>query len=407
MSHARTIIGIPGLEVIRVKSGRSVDVWAKPYRRQPHCKHCQSPELRIKATHKRTVKHTRRGNQVIILHLKVPKYHCKGCGRYFRHVFAGLRPRYRASDTYQMEVYEAHDGGVTQRKLSLTHQISSATVERWYRAHLGIKRSEMDRWRCPRILGIDEHFFTRKKGFATTFVDLKNRSVFDVKLGRSEASLRPYLKGLRGREHVQVMVMDLSDTYRNIARQYFPNATIVADRFHVVRLINQHFLKVWQQHDPEGRKNRGLISLMRRHQWKLGNEQHGRLMDYLAGYPVLQQLYVAKQKLVRLMLLKTLTARRARAKLPRLLELLKQLADSPLRALAKTLNRWLEPIVAMWRFSRSNGITEGFHNKMEMISRRAYGFRNFENYRLRVLTHCGWDGIINRVRMNAHPPLMG
>jgi transposase len=67
----------------------------------------------------------------------------------------------------------------------------------------------------------------------------------------------------------------------------------------------------------------------------------------------------------------------------------------------------MEPIVAMWRFSKTNGITEGFHNKMEMISRRAYGFRNFENYRLRVLTHCGWDGIINRVNMNAHPPLMG
>nr|WP_232359841.1 transposase [Paraneptunicella aestuarii] len=33
-----------------------------------------------------------------------------------------------------------------------------------------------------------------------------------------------------------------------------------------------------------------------------------------------------------------------------------------------------------------------------MLSRRAYGFRNFENYRLRVMTHCGWDGIINRTR---------
>jgi transposase len=39
----------------------------------------------------------------------------------------------------------------------------------------------------------------------------------------------------------------------------------------------------------------------------------------------------------------------------------------------------------------------GFHNKMEMMTRRAYGFRNFENYRLRVLAHCGWDGVINRV----------
>lgn len=57
----------------------------------------------------------------------------------------------------------------------------------------------------------------------------------------------------------------------------------------------------------------------------------------------------------------------------------------------------LEPIVMMWRTSKSNGPTAGFHTKMEMMTRRAYGFRNFENYRLRVLTHCGWDGIINRV----------
>lgn len=406
MSHAGTIIGIPGLEVVRVKRHRGIEIWVQPYRRPP-CKHCQSPDLRIKATYQRTVKHTRQGNQVMTLHLRVPKYHCRGCRRYFRHPFAGIRPRYRASEAYRMEVYEAHDGGVTLRKLSQTHQISAATVERWYQHHLGRKRSEMSNRPCPRILGIDEHFFTRKKGYATTFVDLRKHRVFDVRLGRSEASLRPYLKNLRDRGNVQVVVMDLSETYRSIARQYFPGATIVADRFHVVRLINQHFLKLWQQHDPEGRKNRGLISLMRRHQWNLSDEQHANLMHYLATYPVLQQLYVAKQRLVRLMLLKTLTAKRARKKLPILFELLDQLRDSPLRALAKTLTSWLEPIVAMWRFSKSNGITEGFHNKMEMISRRAYGFRNFENYRLRVLTHCGWDGIINRVRMDARPPFMG
>lgn len=406
MSHAGTIIGIPGLEIERVKRSRGIEVWARPYRRPP-CKHCHGPDLRIKATHKRTVKHTRQGNQVMILHLRVPKYHCQGCRRYFRHSFVGIQPRYRASDAYRLEVYEAHDGGVTLRKLSLTHQVSAATVERWYHYHLDRKRSEMSNRSCPRVLGIDEHFFTRRKGYATTFVDLKKRNVFDVKLGRSEPSLRRYLKGLEGRDKVQVVVMDLSETYRSIARKYFPGATIVADRFHVIRLINQHFLKVWQQHDPEGRKNRGLVSLMRRHQWNLSDEQHANLMHYLTAYPVLQQLYVAKQRLVRLMLLKTVTAQRARKKLPRLIELLDQLRDSPLRALARTLTRWLEPIIAMWRFSKSNGITEGFHTKMEMISRRAYGFRNFENYRLRVLTHCGWDGIINRVRMDARPPLMG
>jgi transposase len=42
----------------------------------------------------------------------------------------------------------------------------------------------------------------------------------------------------------------------------------------------------------------------------------------------------------------------------------------------------------MWRFTRNNGITEGFHNKMETINRVAYGFRNFENHRLRVKVLC-------------------
>ena len=397
MSHAIGIIGIPGLEIERVARSQGIEIWAKPSVR-PLCKHCQGEGLKIKATHQRTIKHTRQGNQVMTLHLRVPKYHCGQCRRYFRHSFTGIRPRYRASEAYRLEVFEAHDGGVTQRKLSLTHNISPATVERWYQYHIGQRRSEMSNRPCPRILGIDEHFFTRKKGYATTFVDLKNRKVFDVKLGRSDNTLSPYLKALPGKDRVRVVVMDLSETYRAIARRYFPEATIVADRFHVVRLVNHHFLKVWREHDPENAKNRGLLSLMRRHPWRLRDDQHANLMNYLAQFPVLQAMYVAKQKLMRFMLLKTLRADEARQKLPRYLELLEQLKDSPLRTLAKTLESWMAPIIAMWRFRRSNGITEGFHNKMEMMSRRAYGFRNFENYRLRVLAHCGWDGIINRVR---------
>ncbi|WP_279388121.1 transposase [Chromatocurvus halotolerans] len=126
------------------------------------------------------------------------------------------------------------------------------------------------------------------------------------------------------------------------------------------------------------------------------------LGKYLEEFPVLNALYDAKQRLNRLLLLKTLTRKRAKKALPKLLTLIDQLHASPLHALAKTLTSWLEPIAAMWRFSKSNGVTEGYHTKMEMMTRRAYGFRNFENYRLRVLTHCGWavrrpDGIINRV----------
>jgi transposase len=47
----------------------------------------------------------------------------------------------------------------------------------------------------------------------------------------------------------------------------------------------------------------------------------------------------------------------------------------------KTLYQWREEVVRMWRFTKNNGITEGFHRKMKLIQRRAYGLRNFENYR--------------------------
>ncbi|MBR7070345.1 MAG: transposase [Oxalobacter sp.] len=65
--------------------------------------------------------------------------------------------------------------------------------------------------------------------------------------------------------------------------------------------------------------------------------------------------------------------------------------------LAATLRPWHELIVRMWRFSKSNGITKGFHTKMEMLPCRAFGFRNFEDYRMRVLAQCGWNGMINRI----------
>ena len=58
------------------------------------------------------------------------------------------------------------------------------------------------------------------------------------------------------------------------------------------------------------------------------------------------------------------------------------------REARRTLDQWKDEIARMWRFRKSNGITEGFHRKMKLIQRRAYGFRNFENYRVRVRVLC-------------------
>ena len=67
---------------------------------------------------------------------------------------------------------------------------------------------------------------------------------------------------------------------------------------------------------------------------------------------------------------------------------LRQAGLSPLVQLGQTLTSWAVEIATMWRFTRNNGITEGFHTKMEVLQRQAYGFRNFQNYRLRVKVLC-------------------
>jgi transposase len=56
-----------------------------------------------------------------------------------------------------------------------------------------------------------------------------------------------------------------------------------------------------------------------------------------------------------------------------------------LKSLAKTLESWQEEIVRMWRYSRTNSITEGVNRVLQGINMKAYGYRNFEMFRLYAL----------------------
>ena len=66
--------------------------------------------------------------------------------------------------------------------------IGAATVERYFQRGLQRQFGEWHSGRCPPVLGIDEHFFTRRSGYATTLCDLRNHKIYDVVLGRSELS---------------------------------------------------------------------------------------------------------------------------------------------------------------------------------------------------------------------------
>jgi transposase len=392
LTDSEILLGLPQYEITAIdRSGGTITIAAR-YRGPVACPDCGGSLLRNRGWCRRTVRHEDWGFRRCVLRVQVRKRQCLDCGRFFRQQTPGIQPFQRASESFQEMVFQQHLDGINRSCLGRRKGIGAATVQRYFLRRLQRRARQDHPPVCPKVLGIDEHFFTRRKGYATTFCDLQNHRIYDIALGRSEAALESYFLHLEGKEQVRVVCMDLAVVYRALVKKQFPRAVIVADRFHVIRLVNQHFLACWREIDPVGSKNRGLLSLMRRHRHNLKPEQEIRLLTYLAQRPALELIYRFKQRLCYLLLKKHKTKRQCQKLIPRFLRAVDQLRDSGLAqlvALGDTLHSWAEEIVRMWRFTRSNGITEGFHNKMETISRQAYGFRNFENYRLRVKVVCG------------------
>jgi transposase len=385
------VLGLPGYQItgIEERNGR-VRISAR-YTGPRSCPHCGGSRLRVKDRRVRRLRHESWGVRHCVLELETRKWCCRECGRSFWQRFPGILPRKRSTEPFRRSVFVKHWDGISRSRLGRREGIGSATVERWSQDFLRLRAAERQGAPCPLVLGIDEHFFTRRQGYATTLCDLRHHKVYDLVLGRSEAALEAYFQRLEGKAEVQVVCMDLASSYRALAHKYFPNARIVADRFHVIRLINHHFLACWRELDPAGSKNRGLLSLMRRHRHNLAPEQQARLTAYLAAHPALERIYRFKQRLCYLLLKKHRTRKQCQQLAPRFLRAVYQLRQAGLAQLVQlgqTLHSWSAEIASMWRFTRNNGITEGFHTKMEVLQRQAYGFRNFQNYRLRVKVMC-------------------
>lgn len=384
------ILNLPGFTVKRVIGFNPIVIEAV-YRFKACCQHCGNKKLRKKDSFLREVKHELIGLRKTVLRFKAYKFYCAVCRRYFNQSFPGILKYQRATEKLREQIAHYHTQGVSQKDLARDYQLGKATIERWYHHYYWRLNQEIKSRDCPQVLGIDEHFFTKKTGYITTFCDLRKHKIFDVVKGRSEQSLAAYLKQLPGKEKVKVICIDLSRTYRKLIRRYFPNAKIVSDRFHVIRLLNQFTLQTYHRIDPTLKYQRGLLGALRTNPENLSLKQKVWRNDYLQQQPAIAAIYHFKQCLHHLLMHKHRTAKQCKKLIPIFLNKIKELKShpfEPLQTLAKTLYQWRDEIVRMWRFTKSNGITEGFHRKMKLIQRRAYGFRNFENYRLRVRVLC-------------------
>jgi transposase len=240
----------------------------------------------------------------------------------------------------------------------------------------------------PSTVGVDEHFFTRRRGraeFVTVFTDYQNKRLREVAFGKVKGELIAQLKNINGRENVRNVIIDMSDGYRSFIKDFFPNARIVADKFHVLRLLTPAINKrrVAITGDKRSLPLRRLL-LRRRH--RLAYYERDALDRWLLDHAELRDVYTAKEAMFSFYRIKG--KNRAAKALTKLTDWLAHSKIKELKKLRRTLMSWRHEILAYFETRLTNARTEGFNNVAKLVQKRAYGYKSFENYRLRLLNAC-------------------
>ena len=267
-------------------------------------------------------------------------------------------------------------------------------------------------------IGVDEKRFlnaTPKKRtrFTTQIVGLEGHRVLDVIEGRSRSVLGDWLieRGEAWCAQIQVATLDPAAGYRAALEEHLPNATLVVDHFHAIKLANTAIDDVrrrvqqdtlghrGRKGDPLYRARRVLLSASER----LSEERFEWMQSLItAGDPdgEVGAAWVAKE-LLRSVYAATSIAH-AKRRLIVFYQHVAEVAVPELTRLARTIERWQEEVLAYHTMGHtSNGRVENLHMLTEKIRRNSHGFTNITNYRRRILGRLGtqWDTIpTHRIR---------
>lgn len=212
---------------------RSIHICFHLKRKMHTCPKCGTQTDKIHDYRTSILKDIPLGGRKTYLHYRKRRYVCPCCGKRFYEDFPLTAKYYRITSRLSLYAISLlHD----------THSVSSVAES------LNISRSTIFRrlrsiqfpglQNLPSVLSIDE--FRGNAGgqkFQAILTDPRKRSVLDILPGRSQVALMQYFQKFKDRKNVQYIVMDMNQVYRDIALNYFPNATIVIDRFHVVRYV--------------------------------------------------------------------------------------------------------------------------------------------------------------------------
>jgi transposase len=316
------------------------------------------------------------------------RFSCRPCGRPFTEPVPGIIPGYRSTERFRRSLLWACEKFSDLTQVRRAYHCSSGYVYNALYTQLELERRKRQ-YPWPKVVGLDEHFFRRGRDgfrqFVSMVVDYQHPRLFELVEGRTVGELEAQLAHIPGRENVRFVVADLADPYKSFAHRFFPNARVVADKFHVLRLLIPHINRRRKLITGD-RRSAAIRRLLLRSRFRLDHASRFAVDTWLAQFPELRELYEAKETMHRLYRIRGRD--RAREALTAFTD---QLASSPLPELQtfrRTLLRWHRQILAYFGTGLTNARTEGFNNKAKLVKKRAYGYRSFRNYRLRLLNAC-------------------
>lgn len=396
------LLNIEDIKVISHRQHESIGIilQIEPAKKESVCPRCRTKSQRLHQNHRYIVKDLPWGEKPVYLEINRRQFKCEKCRKPFSEEldFIGKRRTYTKRLAHQTikEVLDSDINSIAAKGIVTTEEIErmlkDAESELIESKPSGVKR-----------LGIDEIALIKGQGkYCAVLIDLDTSNLLAILPSRKQEDIRKVLMewGLEVLEAIEEVSIDLWQGYKSLVTEMMPNAQLVADRFHVMVQINKELdiarkrekrnvenaIKNSKNEQEKLEKEKILEGLNKskyvlfKNGEDLNDEQKIKLNQVKQVSPSLKIMYELKEK-IRQIFNKTKDWLKGLYKLS--IWLLRAKDYYPTSH--NTIVRWLDEIIAYFDNRTTSGVVEGINNKLKLIKRSAYGFRNFDNFRLRCL----------------------
>lgn len=382
-----SLLDLKGVKIIKFRNRKNrIRIHIELPVREHTCPCCHSKTSRVHDYRFQLIKDIPIYYKDTFIYYRKRRYLCKNCGKRFYEKNNFLPKRARKTNRLSAFIIEKLKEKQSMKNIAKLSNVSITTVSKLL-PYLSVNTSYL-----PEVLCIDE--FKGNAGnfkYQVSLMDGKERKIIDIIECRHKVHLFNYFNkfSLEERKKVKYIVMDLWQPYKDLAKTYFPKAKIVADRFHYTRYIVQAVDTVRKQVQntltPEERRYfKHSKKLLLSRYINLSKEQREELNYILINYSEeLRRVYNEKEEL-----LDIVHSDEKYLAIDKLNQWVKYNLDSKyevLKECAKTYQNWIEEIRNSLLVPYSNGVMEGYNNKIKVLKRIAFGFRNFHNFKARIL----------------------